>query len=81
MNQAKFEELGSEESFTIVEVEGKMYLKTKVKQNSMEWMKEKNNVIIYKSENNTNELYIKAVLETKQLNVAPHINSISVKVI
>lgn len=81
MNQAKFEELGSEENFTIIEVEGKMYLKTKVKQNSMEWMKEKNNVIIYKSENNTNELYIKAVLETKQLNVAPHINSISVKVI
>lgn len=81
MNQAKFEELGKEENFTIIEVEGRMFLKTKVKQNSMEWMKEKNNVIIYKSENNTNELYIKAVLETKQPNVAPHINSISVKVI
>lgn len=78
---AKFNEMGSEDHFTIFEKNKKLYFKTKIETKDMSWKNSDNNVIIYKSENGSSELYIKAVLETKKENVAPHINSISVKVI
>lgn len=78
---AKFNEMGSEDYFTVFEKNKKLYFKTKIDTKDMSWKNSDNNVIIYKSENGSSELYIKAVLETKKENVAPHINSISVKVI
>ena len=79
--EVKFNEMGKNNHFTLTQKESKLYVKVKIDSNDMNWKKHNNNVIIYKSENGSNRLYIKAVLETRKENVAPHINSISVKVI
>lgn len=77
----KFEEASDMNIFTYVEEDGLVYFKMKVDEKDKEWMKEINNVIIYKNNDSSNKLYIKAIIETNKENITPHINSIGVRVI
>jgi len=67
--------------YTMVEKEDYTYFKVNVNVSDYSWKKERNNVIIYGSEDLNNIFYVKAIVRSSDTGRAPHINSLVVRVI
>lgn len=67
--------------YTMIEKEDYTYFKVNVNLSDYSWKKERNNVIIYGSEDLNNIFYVKAIVRSSDTGRAPHINSLIVRVI